>query len=54
VKKYHRVSRQAESEQIELDVIDLLPLNSAFKPIRLTAENAGEVVINAEFVEVVG
>ena len=54
VKKYHRVRRPTEDEHNEQEAIELLPLNSAFTPIRLTAENAGDVVINAEFVEVVG
>lgn len=51
VKKYESEKRVTE-ELFEHLRIRLLPLNPAFNPIEITAENADEVRVIAEFVEV--
>ncbi|MEY3457969.1 MAG: hypothetical protein RL215_1126, partial [Planctomycetota bacterium] len=53
VKKYHSTKAPAAAGTWEHLEIELQPLNPAYETIRLTPETASDVLINAEFVDVV-
>ena len=52
IKKYQSTKTRTKDDSWEHTGIELQPINSEFKPIRITAENTDEVKIIAEFVTV--